>query len=66
MVPEIMLFSLFMDPKLSQAARAAHIVPGLEHMSLISIKIIIDAGCKVTYNTEHVKLFYRVNVVWKA
>ena len=44
-----------MDPKLSQAARAAHIVPGLAHTSLISINNLIDAGCKVTYDTEHVK-----------
>ena len=54
------------NPKLSQAERAAHIVPGLAHTSLISIKMLIDAGCKVTYNTEHLKVFYRGNVVWKG
>ena len=32
------------------------IVPGLAHTSLISIKILIDAGCKVTYITEHVMI----------
>ena len=46
--------------------RAAHIVPGLVHTSLISIKILIYAGCRVTYDTEHVKVFYRGNVVWKG
>ena len=54
------------NPKLPQAARAAHIVPSLVHTSLISIKMLIDAGCKVTYDTEHVKVFYKGNVVWKG
>ena len=54
------------NPKLPQAARAAHIVPGLAHTSLISIKMLIDAGCKVTYDTKYVKVFYRGNVVWKG
>ena len=54
------------NPKLPQAAIAAHVVPGLVHTSLISIKMIIDAGCKVTYDTEHVRFFYRGNVVWKG
>ena len=36
---------------------AAHIVSGLVHTSLISIKTFINAGCKVTYDTEHVKVF---------
>ena len=54
------------NPKLPQAARAAHIVPGLAHMSLISTKMLIYIGCKVTYDTEHVKVFYRGKVVWKG
>ena len=54
------------NPKLPQSARAAHIVLGLAHTSLISIKMLIDAGCKVTYDTKHVKVFYRRNVVWKG
>ena len=24
------------------------------------------AGCKLTYDIDHVKVFYRVNVVWKG
>ena len=51
---------------LPQASRAAHIVPGLAHTSLISIKMLIYAGFKVTYGTEHVKVFYRGNMVWKG
>ena len=49
-----------------KAARAAHIVPGLVHTSLVLIKMLIDAGCKVTYDTEHVRVFYRGNVAWKG
>ena len=26
--------------------------------------MLIDAGCNVTYNTKHVKVFYKGNVVW--
>ena len=37
------------NPQLPQAARKAHIVPGLAHTSLVSIKMLIDAGCFVTY-----------------
>ena len=51
------------NQKLPQAARAAHIVPGLAHTSLVSIRILIDTGCKVTYDTKHIKVFYKVNVV---
>ena len=54
------------NPKLPQAAIAAHIVPAIAHTSLVSIKMLIDAGCKVTYDTKHVKVFYKGNVVWKG
>ena len=52
--------------QLPQAARAAHIVPGLAHTSLVSINMLIDAGFKVTYDTKHVRVFYKGNVVWKG
>ena len=26
----------------------------------------IDTGFKVTYDTKHIKVFYKVNVVWKG
>ena len=32
-------------PNLPKAARKAHIVPGLAHTSLVSVKMLIDAGC---------------------
>ena len=51
------------NPQLPQAAIAAHIVPGLAHTSLVSIKMPIDAVCKVTYETKKVNVFYKGNVV---
>ena len=39
-------------PALPAKARMAHIVPGLAHSFLISIRILCDAGCTVTYNKE--------------
>ena len=52
------------NPQFPQAAREAHFVPGLAHTSLISITMLIDAGCNVTYDTKHVKVFYKGKVVW--
>jgi hypothetical protein len=40
-------------PGLPAQAREAHIVPGLAHASLVSIKILCDAGCRVTYDDEN-------------
>ena len=37
-------------PWLPQAARIAHIIPGIQHTSLISIKVLCDMGCKVSYD----------------
>ena len=37
------------NPQLPHAARKAHIVPGLAHTSLVSIKMLIDEGFFVTY-----------------
>ena len=39
-------------PWLPNDAKEDHIVPGLAHASLISIKIFCDAGCKVTYDDD--------------
>ena len=37
------------NPNLPKAVRKAHIVPGLAHTSLVLVKMLIDAGCFVTY-----------------
>ena len=51
------------NPQLPQASIKAHIVPGLVHMSLVSIKMLIDAGCFVTYG-EKVLVYYKEKIVW--
>ena len=45
-------------PWLPNGAKEAHIVPGLAHTSLISIKILCDAGCKVTYDDDECRVHY--------
>ena len=42
----------------------AHIVPGLAHASQISIKILCNAGCKVTYDNDECRVYYNKKVVW--
>ena len=53
------------NPNLPKAARKAHIVPGLAHTSLVSLKILIDAGCFVTYG-KNVIVYHKKKVVWKV
>ena len=53
-------------PWLPKAARQAHIVPGLSHASLISIKSLCDAGCVVTYTHEHCNVEYNKKLVWQG
>ena len=49
---------------LPNEAKEAHIVPGLAHASLISIKILCDAGCKVTYDDNECRVYYNKKIVW--
>jgi len=51
-------------PWLPRAARNAHILPGLKHTSLISIKVLCDAGCKVSYDDERCKVYFKNKLVW--
>ena len=53
-------------PWLPEAATAAHIVPGLAHTSLISIRVLCDAGCEVIYNGNHCLVYYNKKLVWKG
>ena len=53
------------NPNLPKAARKAHIVPGLAHTSLVSVKMLIDAGCFVTYG-KNVIVYHNEKVVWKG
>jgi hypothetical protein len=51
-------------PWLPEKAKEAHIVPGLAHASLVSIKILCDAGCKVTYDEKTCRVTYDHKLVW--
>ena len=51
-------------PALPAAARTAHIVPGLAHSSLVSIKVLCDAGCTVTYHGNHCFVKRDGRVIW--
>ena len=50
-------------PNLPNDAKKAYIVLGLAHTSLISIQMLCDAGCNVTYNEDAMKVFYKNKVV---
>ena len=51
-------------PWLPNEAKEAHIVLGLAHASLISIKILCDAGCKVIYEDDECRVYYNKKLVW--
>ena len=51
-------------PWIPNEAKEAHIVPGLAHALLISIKILCDAGCKFTYNDNECHVYYNKKIVW--
>ena len=53
-------------PSLPQEAKKAHIVPKLAHTSLVSIKMLCDAGCRVTYDNNTVNVFYKNIIIWKG
>ena len=40
------------------------IVPGMAHMSLILIKLLIDAVCKVFYDKHECRVYFRNKIVW--
>ena len=41
----------------------AHIFPGMAHLSLISIKKVCKGGCKVVYNIDKVRVYYKEKLV---
>jgi hypothetical protein len=53
-------------PSIPKSARQAHIVPGLTHTSLVSIKSLCDAGCIVTYTKENCDVTYKGTLVWQG
>ena len=53
-------------PSLPKGARRAHIVPGLAHSSLISIKVLCKQGCTVIYKGNHRKIYYEGKLIWRG
>ena len=51
-------------PWITNDAKESLIVPVLAHTSLISIKILCDAGCKVTYNDDKLRVYYNKTLLW--
>ena len=50
-------------PWLPAIMTEAHIVPGMARLSLILIKNCFDGGCKVTYDSDEVKVVYNNQLV---
>ena len=53
-------------PGLPAAARKAQTCPQLAHISLISIKTLVDAGCTVTFNKHECIVQYKEKAVWQG
>ena len=51
-------------PRIPKEARQAHVVPGMAHTSLISMKILTDVGCKVVYDAHECRVYFRDKIVW--
>ena len=50
-------------PWLPKEMTEAHIVPGLDHSSLISTKKFCEAGCKVVFDEEECRVYYNNELV---
>ena len=51
---------------LPKEAMPSHVLPVLSYTSLVSIKMLCDAGCKVSYNKEKCLIFYRNKLLWQG
>ena len=51
-------------PALPRGARRAHIVPGLAHSSLISLRVLCAEGCEVEMDNNHCYIKYEGKVIW--
>jgi hypothetical protein len=50
-------------PKLPLAALQAHVFPQLKNHALLSVGVLCDAGCTVTFDTTSVKILYNNEIV---
>ena len=53
-------------PWLPDESKISHIVPGLVHSSLVSIKFLCDAGCKVIYERYTCNVYFNKKLVWQG
>ena len=51
-------------PWLPKSARNAHVVLGMSHTSLVSVKVLTDAGCKVIYYMDEYRFYFKNTIVW--
>ena len=51
-------------PWLPKSSRIALIVPGMAHTSLVYIKVLTDAGCKVIYEKDYCRVYFNKKIVW--
>ena len=51
-------------PWIPNDTKEAHIIPRLAHASLISIIILCNTGCKVTYDDDECRVYYNKKIVW--
>ena len=50
-------------PWIPHAVTEGHIVPGLAHSSLISTRTFCDAGCRVQFDEEECRVYYKGELV---
>ena len=53
-------------PGLLEAAQKAQICPQLAHTSLVLIKTLVDAECKVTFTKYECRVQYKRQTVWQG
>ena len=53
-------------PNLPQAARLAHLIPGLASHSLVSVVRLCNAGCRVTFTKIDCVVEYRGRTIMKG
>ena len=45
-------------PWLPKEDRIAHIVPGMTHTIIVSIKVLLDAECKLIYDKDNCRVYF--------
>ena len=53
-------------PAIPSTVIKAHIVPGLTHTFLISIKVICDSGFTVFFDKEYSRVYFENKTIWRG